>query len=213
MRNSHPSRSKSRSSWHFQLTEQQQHPVRLPHPAQVAVRPPQDPYSTLCSPILDASATFLPCSRHIPSNRRANSQQPNSGTQATATERWIRLILAYACHRRLFVLQAKTAGNDWDEVLRSKQIKCMLPLVLGLLLLIAWPSTGYLCTCPSSSPPWWQINRRHMSPFSNHVRSCCIGGCQRNGWKPPTLRRAPRPGVAILTLCARHHQQGSQTQY
>ncbi|KAI0630887.1 ESCRT-II complex vps25 subunit [Trametes polyzona] len=53
------------------------------------------------------------------------SQQPNPGTQATVTQHWTRLILAYARHRNLFVLRTEDAdvpGGDWDEILRNPRI-------------------------------------------------------------------------------------------
>ncbi|KAJ8586688.1 hypothetical protein M405DRAFT_874942 [Rhizopogon salebrosus TDB-379] len=53
------------------------------------------------------------------------SEQPNPNTQAQFTEQWIRLILTYARHRRLFVLRVEDAevpGGDWDEILRNERI-------------------------------------------------------------------------------------------
>ncbi|KAK0464506.1 ESCRT-II complex vps25 subunit [Desarmillaria tabescens] len=53
------------------------------------------------------------------------SQQLNETTLASFTELWIKLILAYARHRRLFSLHvedAETSGNDWDEVLKNERI-------------------------------------------------------------------------------------------
>jgi hypothetical protein len=52
-------------------------------------------------------------------------QQPNANTQSIVAEQWIRLILAYARHRRLFTLRienAETIGGDWDEILRNERI-------------------------------------------------------------------------------------------
>ena len=54
-----------------------------------------------------------------------SSQQPNPTTQKEFTDNWIRLILAYARHRKLFFLRvedAEVAGGDWDEVLRNERI-------------------------------------------------------------------------------------------
>ncbi|KAF8159356.1 ESCRT-II complex subunit-domain-containing protein [Crassisporium funariophilum] len=53
------------------------------------------------------------------------TEQPNPTTQSIATEQWIRLLLTYARHRKLFVLRiedAETAGSDWEEVLRNERI-------------------------------------------------------------------------------------------
>ena len=52
-------------------------------------------------------------------------QQPNPTTQAASTEFWIKLILSYARHRRLFFLRVEDTeakGGDWDEVLRNERI-------------------------------------------------------------------------------------------
>ncbi len=60
-----------------------------------------------------------------PFNDRRYSQQPNKTTLASFTDHWIKLILAYARHRRLFFLHvedAETSGNDWDEVLKNERI-------------------------------------------------------------------------------------------
>ncbi|PPQ69585.1 hypothetical protein CVT25_000959 [Psilocybe cyanescens] len=53
------------------------------------------------------------------------TEQPNPTTQSTATEQWIRLIISYARHRKLFVLRvedAETPGSEWDEILRNERI-------------------------------------------------------------------------------------------
>ncbi|KAK0221868.1 ESCRT-II complex vps25 subunit [Armillaria fumosa] len=53
------------------------------------------------------------------------SEQPNETTLASFTDHWIKLILAYARHRRLFFLHvedAETSGNDWDEVFKNERI-------------------------------------------------------------------------------------------
>jgi len=53
------------------------------------------------------------------------TEQPNPSTQSIATEQWIRLILTYARHRRLFILRvedAETAESDWAEILRNERI-------------------------------------------------------------------------------------------
>ena len=52
-------------------------------------------------------------------------EQPNLSTQSIATDQWIRLILTYARHRRLFILRvedAETAESDWVEILRNERI-------------------------------------------------------------------------------------------
>ncbi|KJA23496.1 hypothetical protein HYPSUDRAFT_66183 [Hypholoma sublateritium FD-334 SS-4] len=53
------------------------------------------------------------------------TEQPNPTTQATATAQWSRLILAYARHKKLFILRVEdveTSGSDWDEILRNTRI-------------------------------------------------------------------------------------------
>ncbi|KAI0285769.1 ESCRT-II complex vps25 subunit [Russula aff. rugulosa BPL654] len=57
------------------------------------------------------------------------TQQPNAATQATFTEQWTRLILAYARHRALFILRIEDAehtgagaGAEWDDVLKNPRI-------------------------------------------------------------------------------------------
>ncbi|KII85954.1 hypothetical protein PLICRDRAFT_56431 [Plicaturopsis crispa FD-325 SS-3] len=66
------------------------------------------------------------------------TQQPNAGTQAIVSEQWIRLILAYGRHRRLFDLRiedAETSGGQWDEVFRNERInRRLLPSHLSHLL-------------------------------------------------------------------------------
>ncbi|ETW78683.1 hypothetical protein HETIRDRAFT_419923 [Heterobasidion irregulare TC 32-1] len=66
------------------------------------------------------------------------TQQLNESTQAILTEQWIRLILAYARHRRLFVLRiedAETRGGDWDEVFRNDRInRRLLPSHLDFIM-------------------------------------------------------------------------------
>ena len=52
-------------------------------------------------------------------------EQPNPTTQSIATEQWIRLILTYARHRRLFILRvedAEQAESDWADILRNERI-------------------------------------------------------------------------------------------
>jgi ESCRT-II complex subunit VPS25 len=74
-------------------------------------------------------------SRLLPSFLRTlHSQQTNSGTQATFTEQWTRLLLAYARHHGLFILRIEDAEHtggggggghgaaEWDEVLRNPRI-------------------------------------------------------------------------------------------
>ncbi|KAG1812913.1 ESCRT-II complex vps25 subunit [Suillus subaureus] len=58
------------------------------------------------------------------------TEQPNQNTQAHLTEQWIRLILTYARHKRLFVLRvddAEVPGGDWDEILRNERINRRIP--------------------------------------------------------------------------------------
>ncbi|KAF8902415.1 ESCRT-II complex subunit-domain-containing protein [Gymnopilus junonius] len=53
------------------------------------------------------------------------TEQPNPTTQSTATEQWIRLILTYARHKKLFNLRvedAEIAESDWEEILRNERI-------------------------------------------------------------------------------------------
>lgn len=53
------------------------------------------------------------------------SQQPNATIQTTMTQHWLRLILSYARHRRLFSLRledVETTGGEWDEVFRNERI-------------------------------------------------------------------------------------------
>ncbi|KIM47132.1 hypothetical protein M413DRAFT_440655 [Hebeloma cylindrosporum] len=53
------------------------------------------------------------------------TEQPNPTTQSIATEQWIRLILTYARHRKLFILRvedAEAAESDWAEILRNERI-------------------------------------------------------------------------------------------
>ncbi|KIM68273.1 hypothetical protein SCLCIDRAFT_1209691 [Scleroderma citrinum Foug A] len=66
------------------------------------------------------------------------TQQPNLTTQKGFTDNWIRLILSYARHRRLFFLRvedAEVAGGDWDEILRNERInRRVLPTYLTYLI-------------------------------------------------------------------------------
>ncbi|TFK21770.1 ESCRT-II complex vps25 subunit [Coprinopsis marcescibilis] len=53
------------------------------------------------------------------------TQQPNPATQAIVEEQWIRLLLSYARHRKLFTLRvddSEDKGGEWDEVLRNERI-------------------------------------------------------------------------------------------
>jgi len=52
-------------------------------------------------------------------------KQPHPATSSHFVGLWIRLILSYARHRKLFTLRvedAETQGNDWDEILRNDRI-------------------------------------------------------------------------------------------
>ncbi|KAF8892187.1 ESCRT-II complex vps25 subunit [Infundibulicybe gibba] len=66
------------------------------------------------------------------------TQQPNPATQSIIAEQWIRLILAYARHQRLFVLRiedAEVTGSDWDEVFRNGRInRRLLPSHLSSII-------------------------------------------------------------------------------
>ncbi|KIK04571.1 hypothetical protein K443DRAFT_411620 [Laccaria amethystina LaAM-08-1] len=66
------------------------------------------------------------------------TQQPNPSTQSIATEQWVRLILTYARHRKLFVLRVEdteTGGSDWGEILRNERInRKVLPSHLSSIL-------------------------------------------------------------------------------
>ncbi|EGN96971.1 hypothetical protein SERLA73DRAFT_185237 [Serpula lacrymans var. lacrymans S7.3] len=66
------------------------------------------------------------------------TEQPNPTTQSQNISQWTRLILAYARHRRLFVLRledAETSGGDWDEVLRNERInRRVLPSHLSAIM-------------------------------------------------------------------------------
>ena len=70
-------------------------------------------------------------------------QQPNPTTQSIVTEHWIRLILTYARHRKLFVLcveDSEIVRSDWEEILHNGRInrisditkKCFLILTMKL---------------------------------------------------------------------------------
>ncbi|KAF9050295.1 ESCRT-II complex subunit-domain-containing protein, partial [Panaeolus papilionaceus] len=53
------------------------------------------------------------------------TEQPHPNTRSIATEQWIRLILSYARHKKLFVLKvedADAADSDWAEILRNERI-------------------------------------------------------------------------------------------
>jgi hypothetical protein len=55
----------------------------------------------------------------------ASRQQPNAETQSIVAEQWIRLILAYARHQKLFILRmedAETTGGDWEEIFWNPRI-------------------------------------------------------------------------------------------
>ena len=126
---------------------------------------------------------IVPCS----SNR--DRQQPNQETQATATEQWIRLILAYGRHRRLFTLRvedAEAAGGDWDDILRNPRINRMC-----FSLSSEYSYITYHCHQGDCYPHiyryswhrWSRIMLQHTSPRSRHAQCCFIGVCQKNGPK------------------------------
>ncbi|PPQ66468.1 hypothetical protein CVT24_007042 [Panaeolus cyanescens] len=59
------------------------------------------------------------------------TEQPHPNTRSIATEQWIRLILSYARHKKLFVLKvedADDADSDWAEILRNERIN---PTMVG----------------------------------------------------------------------------------
>ncbi|KAH7890893.1 ESCRT-II complex vps25 subunit [Phlebopus sp. FC_14] len=66
------------------------------------------------------------------------TEQPNPTTQSNLTDHWIRLILTYARHRRLYTLRvedAEVAGSEWDEILRNERInRRVLPSHLSSLM-------------------------------------------------------------------------------
>ncbi|KAI6112984.1 ESCRT-II complex vps25 subunit [Pisolithus sp. B1] len=74
-------------------------------------------------------------SGNLPSIHAAHAfftEQPNPTTQSVFADNWIRLILSYARHRRLFIL---LAGGDWDEILRNERInRRVLPSYLTSLI-------------------------------------------------------------------------------
>ena len=75
-------------------------------------------------------ATFLHVRSYLLLHSRRNwfvsvRQQPNPTTHAIVTEHWIRLILTFARHRKLFVLcveDTEVAGSDWEEILHNGRI-------------------------------------------------------------------------------------------
>ena len=75
-------------------------------------------------------ATFLHVRSHLLLHLRWNwsasvRQQPNPTTQSIVIGHWIRLILTYARHRKLFVLRvedSETTGSDWEEILHNERI-------------------------------------------------------------------------------------------
>jgi ESCRT-II complex subunit VPS25 len=76
-------------------------------------------------------------------------QQPNPETQAIVTDHWIRLLLGYARHRRLFMLKVEDAetagtGGDWDEVLMNERINRMLAESFLLSRRMTWVVLGKL---------------------------------------------------------------------
>jgi len=68
------------------------------------------------------------------------TQQPNTTTQSIVIEQWIRLILTYARHRKLFVLRVEdteTPGSNWEEILHNERInRKMLSAYLSDILAI-----------------------------------------------------------------------------
>ncbi|KAI6097663.1 ESCRT-II complex vps25 subunit [Pisolithus croceorrhizus] len=82
-----------------------------------------------------------PSGFRLPSIHAAHAfftEQPNPTTQSVFADNWIRLILSYARHRRLFILRvedAEVAGGDWDEILRNERInRRVLPSHLNSLI-------------------------------------------------------------------------------
>ncbi|KAI5995618.1 ESCRT-II complex vps25 subunit [Pisolithus albus] len=82
-----------------------------------------------------------PSGFRLPSIHAAHAfftEQPNPTTQSVFNDNWIRLILSYARHRRLFVIRvedAEVAGGDWDEILRNERInRRVLPSYLTSLI-------------------------------------------------------------------------------
>ncbi|EIN03837.1 winged helix DNA-binding domain-containing protein [Punctularia strigosozonata HHB-11173 SS5] len=74
------------------------------------------------SPHTTASGYILPSIHSAPP---FYTQQSTAQLQAPFTDNWIKIILGYARHRRLFTLRiedAEVPGGDWDEVLRNPRI-------------------------------------------------------------------------------------------
>ncbi|KAJ7644335.1 ESCRT-II complex vps25 subunit [Roridomyces roridus] len=100
------------------------------------------------------------------------TQQPHPGTHATVTEHWTTLILAYARHRKLFVLRvedAETTDNEWQEILRNERINRAknTPRVSFLRSFLPWQPKIWLPTTPQG----------------RHALFCSIGDCLKNGRK------------------------------
>ncbi|KAI6130172.1 ESCRT-II complex subunit-domain-containing protein [Pisolithus croceorrhizus] len=98
--------------------------------------------SDACSaPEMQLTTHTTPSGFRLPSIHAAHAfftEQPNPTTQSVFADNWIRLILSYARHRRLFILRvedAEVAGGDWDEILRNERInRRVLPSHLNSLI-------------------------------------------------------------------------------
>ncbi|KAH6904437.1 ESCRT-II complex subunit-domain-containing protein [Coprinopsis sp. MPI-PUGE-AT-0042] len=80
---------------------------------------------TLCTPIFHVSYPYSVYRGLYTDRVKIIRQQPNPATQGIVVEQWIRLILTYARHRKLFTLRvddAEEKGSDWDEILRNERI-------------------------------------------------------------------------------------------
>ena len=81
-------------------------------------------FDSLCATFLHVRS-YLSTTALVPNWSVSIRQQPNPTTQSTVTDHWIRLILTYARHRKLFVLcveDSEKAGSDWEEILQNERI-------------------------------------------------------------------------------------------
>ncbi|OAX34062.1 winged helix DNA-binding domain-containing protein [Rhizopogon vinicolor AM-OR11-026] len=88
------------------------------------------------------------------------AEQPNPNTQAHLTEQWIRLILTYARHRRLFILRVEDAevpGGDWDEILRNEGINRQVPSSYISSLMAAMAAKNVAVYEPPKQTQWADV--------------------------------------------------------
>ena len=93
-------------------------------------------FPTLCCPFLHVGISLTPSDHYA---KFLCSEQVNPATKSIATEQWIRLILSYSRHKKLFLLRvedAETVGSDWDEILRNERINrtCSFVLLISCCL-------------------------------------------------------------------------------